>query len=691
MIIIFIFVILLVLIVLKYLSNVNLINNNIPLIYVCILFLIVPFLYLARRNTDRELFSNNPETVDMYYLNEKKEKVCDCPGICDKETQNYNQKFKNLEMIDNPVQSNIIETQTNPVKATIFSGSNTQGSGFKLQIKNSLGKEKSISQNDNGVYIVSIHINNLIAFSKNKIDSNLLDLKKFGPETKLINIIEHLNKIQNNSFIILGTSGGNLSNLIDGNPNEMNELKNKFKLKLIDQLENGDSFAAVLFKKTNDNYVEYQQELSRKTSNSGVFISDINLLRKGVSFEIIKKGKKIEDEEINNQINYNNTPFVKYNYVFIKPVNTNKDFSLVFTVEKTDSFVYLTDRKENEENPIYSEDQKMGNNLSIKTFINLKQPQKWSIIPVFISEFTDTYFITTFDKPNYYLTVKVDNGQPKLVVSLYRSGSENYWKILPFRGEKGTFLIQNYKTNLYLGYNNFGGYLYNDNGSVDLVESDKFNWKFKNGPEIKKNWEKNTKQFYFKDFTSPYDFPNVENPKFVIKTAKGKIDLSGKSPWIKYYTPIWKGNWIYYGTVATYGNNKPINEVKFLEININNDGIGYVNDTFFNMKIKVRNAGSNYLFGNITNGKYTGYLAVFEMAPLKLDYKGPQQGYPVRMRYLLINNKNKIYNLSSGDINNLNAYSTKYDAKTVGISNYLGMSGSTTLVDENLGIGFPKQ
>ena len=61
------------------------------------------------------------------------------------------------------------------------------------------------------------------------------------------------------------------------------------------------------------------------------------------------------------------------------------------------------------------------------------------------------------------------------------------------------------------------------------------------------------------------------------------------------------------------------------------------------------------------------------------------------MRYLIINNKDKVFNLSSSNVNNLNAYSAKFDGKTPAIANFLEMTGSATLVNANKGIGFPNQ
>lgn len=707
MIIIFGFVILLTFVILFYLSNQGKIPKNIPLIFIVLILISGPFLYLARSEESVESFSSLQQTPDIFYTNlpiPDKVGPCeeDCPGMCDLKKKDYDkQLIPNLELIEKPSSSVIQERHLLPVSVSVYAASGYQGNGFKVSLlaveKN---RTKNISYNDTSLYFVSMTMDQLLEFAQNPRKSTIMDnvitLPSYSSNIAK-KLIETIDLVASDSFIIMGTCGNEIGGFLESSPAELALLDDKYQLKLLNQLQEGDSFAAIIYKKDNLKYTDISQELSPKTSSTGAFLADVSLIKKGISMEILLQGKQYDDEVVTDIHKYNNVPFVKFEFVYIKPFISSNDFSLVISAENNQTVVYLSERPESATYTLYSESPERFDRKS-KTILNTKEPQKWTIDPVYNSEYNDQFYIRTTNNPVYYLEVDTSKGQPFLKASLYKSGASQYFRIEPFKEERGTYTIMNEKTNLYLGYNRSGGYLYKNNGSVMLVESNKYNWRLIPGTsKVKSNWTpaRPYNQFKYMDFTSPYDYPNTKQPRFPLSgRIDGKrIDLStaGRSPWNKAYTPIWNGKWIYYGTIATYGQNLSMAQTKFLEIELNDNGEGTINDTYMGMVIPVRNAGSNYLFGYIDKGIFRGYVATFEFLPLPLEYNGPQNPYPVRMRYLVTNNQNNVLNLSSGNPENLNAYSVKFDGKVPAITSFLEMSGVATYIDQHKGIGFPNK
>ncbi len=706
MIIIFGIIILLIIVVLIYLHKNGHIDKNIPIIFAILILIASPFAYLAQNKKIFEENFANPETIDIYYTNQSEDKSlknCDCPGVCEHKKPDYNQELiKNIEYINKPVQSKLEARDILPISVTLYAASANQGNGMTIRLSapenKSWKNSKSATFDEQRLYLISATVNELLDFAKSKnpnksnILNNAIPLNLF--EKNMTNkLIEVLDNIPIDSFIFMGTSGNIMTGFIEASPKNIFELSDNYKMKLINRLQNGDSYAGIIYKKDNDNYVDIIEEISPYNSSIGVMINNLQLLKKGKSYQIVMKGQEFEKEQDENLIDFLKMPFVKSEFVYIQPDETSNEFNLVFTADNNDSFVYLSSRPDS--STIYSESPSDIEPKSI-TFLNLKQPQKWVIDPVYKSEFNDQFIIRTFTNPIYYLDIDIKKEPAVLFCNLYKSGATQYWKIIPDSNNNSLYSIQNVKTNDYIGYNEVSGYLYKDNASVMLVDSNKYLWKFKSSSTLKKNLPKDRNlKIKFNDFTSPTDFPTVKSPEQynLRKIISGKtIDLSskGRSPWNQYYTPIWNGKWVYYGTIATYGRNTPFEKTKFLEINITDDGEGKVNDTYFNMKIPVKNAGSNVLYGYITSGKFQGYMATFEMLNSDLDYKNPSNPYPVRMRYLVTNNEDKVYNLSSGTIDNLNAYSMKFDGKYPGTTAALEMDGFPTLIDTKKGVGFPK-
>jgi len=189
-----------------------------------------------------------------------------------------------------------------------------------------------------------------------------------------------------------------------------------------------------------------------------------------------------------------------------------------------------------------------------------------------------------------------------------------------------------------------------------------------------------------KEIVSPTDYANDKNPSFNLSgNVRGKfIDLSskGRTYWNPQYTAMWNGKWIYYGTVATYGQFKEVKKTKFLHINLNSDtGTGTLKDEYFNYSIPIKNIGSNILYGTINSGTLSGFTVYLNMIDEKLNYSNPSQSYPVKMRYLVFDSNNNIFNLSSGNFNNLSGYSTKFDGNFLVLSNFLEASGVPVDID----------
>jgi len=703
MIIIFGFVILLIFVILISLSKNGKIHKNIPGIFLIVVLISIPILYLGRNKSFFENFEDSNDSLDVFYTNQPKSEVDECngcPGICDQEEKNYNRQKQqpSLEIIDAPISSSLVERSLNPVIASIYAGSINQGSGFNVTLLAPVpNKSKSSANIEPGFYMLPLKTNDLVTFSTNP-DS--IDIFKGIVRLPLTNpslatkIVWYLDKFDSDSFIIVGTSGNNVDGFNSSNPGDIALLNSKYKLQLINQLQNGDSYAGVIYKKDDFQYNDLKQVLTPSDSTAGTFLQNISLMHAGSSFEIVTKGQEIPYEQPKSSMKYNDLPFVKSEYILIKPDGTNNDFSMVINVENNESFVFLSNRREGEPYTLYSQsNNKEGGKNS--TYLDNKQPQKWVVDPVYESEFNDVFYIKTFESPNYYLEVDTSETAPKLKVSLYKAGPGQYWKISPKRNNKSIYNIKNEKTNLYLGYSEKGGYLYNDNGSVMLVDTDSYYWKFIPSSNTKAYWNasRQPKKIQFQDFTTPNDFPTVANPTFNLSGYIGGklVDLSsnGRGPWNKFFTPIWNGDWIYYGTIKTYGRNRSLPETKFLRIKLDNFGRGSAIDSYLGITIQVNNAGSNILFGNITSGQFEGFMAYFEMIETPLNYEGPVKTYPVKMRYLVISNQNKIYNLSSANIDNLNSYSVKFDGRLPAISNFLEMTGTITTVDQQKGIGFP--
>lgn len=702
MILLFSFIIIIILIVLILLSQQGKISSNIPLIYIFFILIVSPFLYLGRfqgLNTIESFAGNS--SLSIYFTNTEKKDPCGtCSGICDSEDPEYNnKKMKSLEMIDNPVQSRYIPISMKTININLYAAGNPrQGSGFTASIHKKEKVLSSIYNIDPGFYIVSIYTPELIKYSQNPNDTQFLPkrLKKLDITANNLTdqIIGFLNNSNPDTYLLMGTSGNNLNGFTFAN-NEVPAtnialLMEKYQLKFINQLDNGDSFVSIIYKKDAETFIDVQQVKSASTNSFGAAITGFDLLKEGTALEIQKSGMEFQYEETKDYLeSIYKEPFALATNVLISPVNSKTQTYMVISVENNKTFVYLSSKKPGKEYETYSMvGPKDGTPMSY-TFLNTKQPQKWVFEPVYMTDYENVFFIYTFDKPRFYLETDTSINPPGLKVNMFKAGSEQYWKVIEDKNMPNNYKIQNVKTGKYLSYANADGYLYDDSGMVFLNDSSKYNWKFTLSGQNKK--DKNMQPFdnVFTDFTSPNDYPWVNNPRFSIKQGKLSVSSNGRAPWNEDYTDVWNGLWIYYGTIKTYQPRNKFDDAKFLEIKLSRDGNGTVNDPYLSQKIKVRNAGANILFGILEEGKYRGYFATFELLPQVATYQGPSKTYPVKMKYIIFNNENNFFNLSGANPRNLNSYSVKFDGKQLEIANFLEANGVPTTMDPVRGIGMP--
>ena len=183
----------------------------------------------------------------------------------------------------------------------------------------------------------------------------------------------------------------------------------------------------------------------------------------------------------------------------------------------------------------------------------------------------------------------------------------------------------------------------------------------------------------------PTDFGSINNPRSrvsgVVNGQNIVIESSGRTVWEPQYSSIWNGRWIYHGTVESYKATLNLNTVQFLIITMDQNGNGIVQDQFFNFRINVISAGSNILTGIIPSGRYNGWRATLRLLPTDLRYTDPSRPFPVKMRYF-VQQGNTILNLSSGNINNMQGYSTKFAGDRLILANFMEASGIQT--DPNL-------
>jgi hypothetical protein len=619
MIIIFGTIILIVLVIFVILAINNKIDYKIPILFMFFVLVSAPFVHLDKNIVQLEKFTNS--SLDIYYLNQKKTKASECnecAGICDDEEQASNKNENYVPLLD-PLKLNL---EKKKLKSIMIERLIVKRDYFDCSING------QTFDNEDPLNLIQVDIEGKI---KHRVLKNRFEIDKVFDSTK------------DNTYIILITSG------------KLRIKKPELNLDIDSNSDNSTSIFIVF--KTNDEY-----KLILKQDNA-VGLSHLHgyKLFNNREFQMIDFQGKIHDKTIKLE---SDKKYI-YKNSMISSHNTKIKQYLVFSNENNQSFVYLSGNQDNIE--LYDYKKTDGNEIVDITLLNTHNPQQWDVEFVLANFGGNNFYIKTSSYPTFYLEV-VDN---EIKMNMYKGGANQYWKLEKMAGEN-LFTIQHSKTGMFLSYQMSDGYLYKNNGSVYLTEEG-MNWNIEANTIIDKSITINDNDWI--EITSPDDFVNEGNPIFELKgKVNGKmINLSskGRTTWDQKYSPIWNGDYIYYGT--TVNNNN------YLRIKLDKNGNGTVQDPYLGITIPVINIGADILYGRIKKIKVNGidfnnFTVILEMVPEKYEYRGLKESYPVKIRYLFIGD-NKIYSLGSSSLDNLDSYATKKDGNIVIYSNLLEAKG----------------
>ena len=619
MIIIFGTIILVVLVIFVILAINNKIDYKIPILFMFFVLVSAPFIHLDKNIVQLEKFTNS--SLDIYYTNQKKtnDAGCkECAGICDDEEQIDNKNESYIHLLD-PLK---LKIENKKLKSIIIERLIVKRDYFDCSING------QTFDNEDALNLIQVNIEGKI---KHHILKNRFEIEKIFDSTK------------DNTYIILITSG------------KLNIKKPELNLDINSNSDNSTSIDIVF--KTND---EYTSVLKRQNDVGLSHLHGYKLFDNR-EFQMIDFQGKIYDKPVKLESNKKYT----YKNSLISSHNTKTKQYLVFSNENNQSFVYLSGSTNQFE--LYDYKKTDGNEITDITLLNTHNPQQWDIEFVLANFGGNNCYIKTSSYPTFYLEV-VDN---EIKMNMYKGGANQYWKLEKMAGEN-LFTIQHSKSGMFLSYQTSDGYLYKNNGSVYLAESG-MEWNIESNTIIDKTIMISDNDWI--EITSPDDFVNEGNPIFELKgKVNGKmINLSskGRTTWDQKYSPIWNGDYIYYGTVANNNN--------YLRIKLDKNGNGTVQDPYLGITINVVNIGADILYGRIKKGSLNGidlknFTVILEMVPEKYEYKGLKESYPVKIRYLFIG-ENKIYSLGSKDLDNLDSYATKKEGNIVIYSNLLEAKG----------------
>lgn len=619
MIIIFGTIILVVLVIFVILAINNKIDYKIPILFMFFVLVSAPFIHLDKNIVQLEKFTNS--SLDIYYTNQKKtnDAGCkECAGICDDEEQVDNKNESYIHLLD-PLK---LKIENKKLKSIIIERLIVKRDYFDCSING------QTFDNEDALNLIQVNIEGKI---KHNVLKNRFEIEKIFDSTK------------DNTYIILITSG------------KLNIKKPELNLDINSNSDNSTSIDIVF--KTND---EYTSVLKRQNDVGLSHLHGYKLFDNR-EFQMIDFQGKIYDKSIKLESEKKYT----YKNSLISSHNTKTKQYLVFSNENNQSFVYLSGNQDNIE--LYDYKKTDGNEITDITLLNTHNPQQWDIEFVQANFGGNNCYIKTSSYPTFYLEV-VDND---IKMNMYKGGANQYWKLEKMAGEN-LFTIQHSKSGMFLSYQMSDGYLYKNNGSVYLTESG-MEWNIESNTIIDKTIMISDNDWI--EITSPDDFVNEGNPIFELKgKVNGKmINLSskGRTTWDQKYSPIWNGDYIYYGTVANNNN--------YLRIKLDKNGNGTVQDPYLGITINVVNIGADILYGRIKKGSLNGinlknFTVILEMVPEKYEYKGLKESYPVKIRYLFIG-ENKIYSLGSKDLDNLDSYATKKEGNIVIYSNLLEAKG----------------
>ena len=662
-----------ILICLIYLYYQGKISRNIPIIYMFFLILIIPFTYLETNKISTESFSSYDQimnsSLDIFYTNQNsKKRTMD--------------QLKKIRLINNPIQTVLVQKDIKPITLTIYTKYYTPYISINITSEN-------INEN------MYTNFSNVIAYTYitdhdlfNKRYDNIKTRMKQSYSLKELTV--ELDKIPNSYIIIIGNNGHFLHDPAEATAEVKSRLVNTFKF---GSWVNDSSWwysgaFIVLLSKSNGAYTKIADKATKQ--NEFINITQ-NIIADSAYFNTNggEEFKRVANNEIFTPIA--NNPLISSKINIISPAISNTNYALSFTSENNESFVYLSSRILQDQVALYAKSPKNDIGPTSTTYLDTQRPQLWSFEAVTgIVTNPLIVFIRTYTTPYFYLDAELENGVMVLKASRFKAALKQQWELIQQGTTGSIYKIRHLKSEMYLAYSDFDGYLYKDDGSVFLTKSDRYTWNIsiKNEAEINKNVIENfepTRQNLFQGMEVPTDYGSVADPNWKISgNVKGKnivIESKGRTIWEDSYSAIWNGKWIYYGTVSSYKATLDINKVKFLIIKMDNNGNGIIEDEFFNFKMRVINAGSNILTGIIPSGEYSGYRATLKLVPSDLKYTDPSKPYPVKMRYF-IGKTQKIMNLSSGNIYNMEGYSTKFVGDKLILANFLEASGIQT--DPNL-------
>ena len=659
------FVILICLIYLYYQGK---ISRNIPIIFMFFLILIIPFTYLENNN-NVESFSSYDQimnsSLDIFYTNQNRKN-----GEMD--------LFKKYPILDNPLQATLVRRNSKPVELYLYAMRDIYNGIYVIynNIWNHIYTSYNIPENV-FTYIIASDFTQ----TRTTVFSSIINprVKKFNNLSELSTLIEAAPEL---SYIII--TANNIRPIFESSSTMKETFKSKYKFTNLIDTSYG-SLLVVLSKK-GANLYENMNEKKYDNDNflnmyQTVRFDDVGVETAGFLSENVPTNENIvsitTDPLINSKIN------------IISPVKLSPDYSLSITVENNESFVYLSSRKLADEVVLYAKSPKNDIGPTSTTYLDTQKPQFWSFEAV-TQIVTDPLivFIRTYSKPYFYLDAEKENGVMVLKAKRFKAGLRQHWELIKDPANITQYKFRHLKSKMYLAYSDYDGYLYNNDGSVFLTKSDKYNWNIKKMAQGDININRNVIEGFqanrvnsYTGMEVPTDFGTVKDPSWKIsKQIGGKnvvIESKGRTVWEPNFGPIWSGKWIYYGTVDSYKATQNINMVKFLLIKIDKVGSGIVEDEYLNYKMNVINAGSNILTGIIPTGKYKGYRAKLELLETSLVYKDPSNPFPVKMRYF-IEEGSTVLNLSSGNVNNMQAYSTKFVGDKLVLSNFMEASGIQT-------------
>jgi hypothetical protein len=634
-------------------------------------FLIVsiPFTYLENNNENIEKFSSYDQimnsSLDIFYTKEKKKK-------------RDMDKLKKIPILYNPLKASIIKKDINQFEIYLYAAAN-QYNVFYLIFNNYWNHIFSNYSSNNNIFTYLI---------EDDFKKSSLDLSSIKNRIKNFNNLNDLDPLINNaprsSYIIIN------ANNIDPIKNSSSTIKNTFitKYKFSNWINTNTSNSGLLMVILAKSYDNTYTILNEKSISNSTGLSIYQTIKIQANTIETNGGDVLPNVETNSVIkDINRDPLINSKINIISPAKLNQDYSLCFTIENNESFVYLSSNKLENEIVTYSMSPKSDIGPTSTTKLDTQTPQFWSFEPVTqIVTNPLIVFIRTYSKPYFYLDAEYENSVMVLKAKRFKAGLRQQWELIKNSQDNSKYNIRHLKSGMNLAYSDFDGYLYNSDGSVFLSKSNNYLWNIKqisqnNIPKILiENFQPN-KTNSFIDTEVPTDFSTVENPSWKISgNVKGQnivIESKGRTLWKSNYSPIWSGRWIYHGTVESYKATLNINTVKFLFIRVDSNGFGEMIDEFLNFTVKLENIGSNILTGMIPSGKYKDYRVILKLLPTDLEYSDPVKAFPVKMRYIIEKDNTK-FNLSSIDINNLESYSTKFLGDKLILANFLEASGIQT-------------